>query len=76
MSGDVSGMADTRPDRDVGGNVWDPHNLSDKFPQDVGLSPLGCGECGADEIYSHPCPECEWSPGRDEEQSTIAGWSR
>lgn len=76
MSGDVSGLADARPDSDIGDNLWDPHNLRKLQPQDVGLSPLGCGECGADDIYNHPCPDCGYAPGRDEEQSTIAGWTR
>lgn len=32
------------------------------LPEDVGLSPLCCGRCGAQEIGGHPCPECGYDP--------------
>lgn len=74
MSAPSGEFADSRPDEDIGDNLWDPHNLIKRLPHEVGLSPLGCGDCGAGEIFDHPCPECDYSPGRDEEQSTLEGW--
>ena len=36
--------------------------LINALPEDVGLTPLGCSECGAREIGGHPCPECGHDP--------------
>lgn len=32
-------------------------------PPAVGLPPLNCGQCGAEAIRYHPCPECGFDPG-------------
>ena len=68
-------FADGRADAEVGDNLYDPHNLVTKRPQDVGLSPLGCGNCGQDAIMTHPCPNCDYAPGRDDDQHTLVEWS-
>jgi hypothetical protein len=39
-----------------------PHVLAKMGPENLGLDPLGCGECGAAEIGEHPCPECGYDP--------------
>lgn len=37
------------------------------LPHEIeGMSPLGCGECGAEGIVVHPCPECGYNPGGGE----------
>jgi hypothetical protein len=37
--------------------------LGRMLPHEIeGLSPLGCGECGATVIAVHPCPECGFDP--------------
>lgn len=42
--------------------------VEDLLPEDVGLSPLGCGDCGAEDIGDHPCPQCGYDPaGGDED---------
>jgi hypothetical protein len=44
------------------GDGIEPDVLADKLPHEVGLDPLGCGECGAVEIVQHPCPDCGFDP--------------
>jgi hypothetical protein len=39
-----------------------PTNLIKHRPEDVGLEPLNCGQCGAEEIDWHPCEECGFDP--------------
>lgn len=76
MSAETSGdFADSRPDGEVGDNFYDPHNLVKALPHEVGLTPLGCGRCGRSEIFDHPCPECDYAPGRDDAQQSLSGWS-
>lgn len=37
--------------------------VKDLLPHEIqGLSPLNCGQCGAEAIGDHPCPECGWDP--------------
>lgn len=40
----------------------EPAMLENKLPEDVGLSPLNCVECGARGIGGHPCDECGFDP--------------
>lgn len=74
---DAGEFADSRPDEDIGDNFWDPHNLADKLPHEVGLSPLHCrdDDCDADEIYDWPCPECSFGSDRPDDESTLTEWS-
>lgn len=40
----------------------DEHDLLKVAPDDLGLEPLHCGECGEKEIAEHPCPRCGFNP--------------
>lgn len=77
MSSDARDMADVRPDEEIGDNYWDPHNLIDKLPHEVGLSPLHCqnDDCEKDEIFHWPCPGCSFGADRPEDETTLAGWA-
>lgn len=39
----------------------DPEDLEKKWPHDIGLSPLNCGnpDCHAKAIRKYPCDECK-----------------
>ena len=45
----------------------DPEELAGINPEELGLSPLGCANCGERAIGSHPCPACGFEPGGDGE---------
>lgn len=40
----------------------DPEVLAGVLPHELGLTPLGCGNCGAREIVEHPCRNCGFDP--------------
>lgn len=44
-------------------------------PEDLGLSPLGCGECGQADIGTHPCPDCGFDPrATDRDNHQLTEW--
>ena len=49
------------------------HRLLDLYPQDLGLSPLGCAKCGEPEIVAHPCEECGFDPTQGEYSLSNGG---
>jgi hypothetical protein len=56
--------------------IYPPYKLARKWPHEVGLSPLNCGnpECGAEAIRKYPCPECGHAP-RSDNQTHWGDWS-
>jgi len=48
----------------------DPNMVHRLLPEDLGLSPLGCAECGVVEIDGHPCPDCGHDP-RDAKRAEV-----
>lgn len=46
-----------------------PYRLQKVSPEDIGLPPLGCGNCGEQAIGEHACPVCGFDPEGDRQDA-------